>query len=245
MTQREKAICELVTGVCFCEGDQREAVYKYVSELLGRPVYTHEFPAMYEKLKELAMPDFMTMCKEENPLEAMRGSKGSNHEADYIARSAAVAIADYAADEHPYDKDPEKPETFSEYNQGWNDACDYIRDKLEGAQAADTSPNDNGMKTMRLIDSDKLIEALDEYGMLSLQSDIMPGPERVYNVVRSAPIVDAVPRDYHKRRLELVVKAREKAEKKQKLTEATNRQIIENYVPVVGVRTVNFTICVM
>lgn len=140
MTQREKAICELVTGVCFCAGDQREAVYKYAAKLLGRPVYTHEFPAMYEKLKELAMPDFMTMCKEENLLEAMRGSKGSNHEANYIARSAAKAIADYAADERTYDKGQEKPETFSDYNQGWNDACAYIRDKLESAQAADAVP---------------------------------------------------------------------------------------------------------
>lgn len=51
--------------------------------------------------------------------------------AKYIYLNAALAIADYAADEHPYDKDPERPETYSDYNQGWNDACDYIRGKLE------------------------------------------------------------------------------------------------------------------
>ncbi len=39
---------------------------------------------------------------------------------DYISREAAVTIADYAADEYPYDKDPKKPETYSEYNQGWH-----------------------------------------------------------------------------------------------------------------------------
>lgn len=50
---------------------------------------------------------------------------------EYIERNAAVTIADYAVDEHPYDKNPEKPETFSEYNQGWHDACDYIRARLE------------------------------------------------------------------------------------------------------------------
>lgn len=87
--------------------------------------------------------------------------------------------------------------------------------------------------SMMLIDSDKLIEALDEYGILSLQSDILPGPERVYNVVRSAPIIDAVPMDYHKRCLEEETKKRMKAEKRQKLTEETNRKIIENYLPVV------------
>lgn len=55
---------------------------------------------------------------------------------DYISREAAVTIADYAADEYPYDKDPKKPETYSEYNQGWHDACDYIRGKLEAAKPA-------------------------------------------------------------------------------------------------------------
>lgn len=50
---------------------------------------------------------------------------------EYISKNAAITVAAYAADEHPYDKNPGKPETFSEYNQGWNDACDYIRERLE------------------------------------------------------------------------------------------------------------------
>lgn len=58
---------------------------------------------------------------------------------EYIEREAAIAVADYAVDEHPYDKDPEKPETFSPYNNGWHDACDYIRDKLEDLPAADVA----------------------------------------------------------------------------------------------------------
>lgn len=40
--------------------------------------------------------------------------------AEYIELSAAICIANYAADEHPYEKNREKPETFSDYNQGWN-----------------------------------------------------------------------------------------------------------------------------
>lgn len=56
---------------------------------------------------------------------------------DYISQDVAVTIADYAADKHPYDKDTKKPETYSEYNQGWNDACDYIRGKLEEEKPAD------------------------------------------------------------------------------------------------------------
>lgn len=59
--------------------------------------------------------------------------------AEYINRAAAIAIADYAADEHPY-KEQGKPETYSQYNEGWNDACDYIRGKLESEKAADVAP---------------------------------------------------------------------------------------------------------
>lgn len=59
---------------------------------------------------------------------------------DYISREAAVTIADYAADEHPYDKNPKQLETYSEYNQGWNDACDYIRGKLDDEKSADVEP---------------------------------------------------------------------------------------------------------
>lgn len=63
---------------------------------------------------------------------------------EYISRDTAITVAAYAVDEHPYDKNPEKPETFSEYNQGWNDACDYIRSWLEDAEEADVAPVRNG-----------------------------------------------------------------------------------------------------
>jgi hypothetical protein len=59
---------------------------------------------------------------------------------EYIERGLAVCIANYAIDEHPYDKDPEKPETFSDYNRGWNDACDCIQERLEDASAAKVIP---------------------------------------------------------------------------------------------------------
>lgn len=63
---------------------------------------------------------------------------------EYIERSAAVCAANYAIDEHPYDKDPARPETFSDYNSGWNDACDYIQEKLELLPAADVAPVKHG-----------------------------------------------------------------------------------------------------
>lgn len=59
---------------------------------------------------------------------------------DYISRDTAICVADYAADEHPYDKDPAKPETYSGYNQGWHDACDHIRERLENIPGANCIP---------------------------------------------------------------------------------------------------------
>lgn len=55
---------------------------------------------------------------------------------EYIEREVAVAIASYAADEHPY-KEAGKPETYSQYEEGWSDACDYIRGKLEDTPTVD------------------------------------------------------------------------------------------------------------
>jgi hypothetical protein len=56
MTLEERVIVETYTGYCMTSGDERDAVYKYMEKLLGRPVYTHE---LYEKSKE----DFIELCK--------------------------------------------------------------------------------------------------------------------------------------------------------------------------------------
>lgn len=59
--------------------------------------------------------------------------------AEYIDKAAAIAIATYAVDEHPY-KVQGEPETYSGYYEGWYDACDYIRDRLDELGAADVVP---------------------------------------------------------------------------------------------------------
>ena len=63
MTLREKAICEVYTGVCFCVSHEREAVYRYASELIGRPIFTHEFHTLADVLKEKAREDFIAICQ--------------------------------------------------------------------------------------------------------------------------------------------------------------------------------------
>lgn len=52
-----------------------------------------------------------------------------------IERAAAVAVANYAADEHPYNE-PGRPETHCEYNRGWHDACDHIEFQLDSMDGA-------------------------------------------------------------------------------------------------------------
>ncbi len=48
---------------------------------------------------------------------------------ELIDKAAAVTIANSAADVHPYEAWG-GPETSSEYNEGWNNACDYIEARL-------------------------------------------------------------------------------------------------------------------
>lgn len=65
MTNREKAIVMAHTGICMLEGEKLGVFYQYLNELYGRPVYTHEWVAL--DIKEKSKPDFLQLCKEEEP----------------------------------------------------------------------------------------------------------------------------------------------------------------------------------
>ena len=64
MTKRECAIVSAYTGI-LC-GDFNE-FHKYVEELLGRPVWTHEFAneELVQRIKELSKDDFCNLGKGE------------------------------------------------------------------------------------------------------------------------------------------------------------------------------------
>lgn len=64
MTKRECAVIMVYTGTCMLTGDDLDYFYEYISELMGRPVYTHELPALADDLKEKAKPDFIRLCRE-------------------------------------------------------------------------------------------------------------------------------------------------------------------------------------
>lgn len=65
MTLEERVIVETYTGYCMTSGDERNAVYKYMQKLLGRPVYTHELAqkSVVKKLHEKSKADFIELCK--------------------------------------------------------------------------------------------------------------------------------------------------------------------------------------
>lgn len=64
MTDREKAIVMAYAGVAMLTGDKLGEYYKYCSELLGHPAYTHE--VFSNDISERAKNDFIKLCKEED-----------------------------------------------------------------------------------------------------------------------------------------------------------------------------------
>lgn len=65
MTVRECAIIEAYTGVCMTVGENREYFYKYLEELLDRPVFTHELADEHivNEIKTLSLRDFQELCR--------------------------------------------------------------------------------------------------------------------------------------------------------------------------------------
>ena len=69
MTRREATIVSAYTGYFIGELDD---LYKYLSELVGRPVFTHEIPAVLDEYHSRIKQDFI-MLEEKN-----HGSKENN-----------------------------------------------------------------------------------------------------------------------------------------------------------------------
>lgn len=63
MTKKECAVVMAYTGVCMLKGDDLKIFYDYVSELLGgKPIWTHELPALAAGIKEASWNDFLNLC---------------------------------------------------------------------------------------------------------------------------------------------------------------------------------------
>lgn len=57
----------------------------------------------------------------------------------YIEKEWVLEAVKHTDDMYPY-KVPGEYDTYGQYNEGWSDACDYIRGELETLQAADVAP---------------------------------------------------------------------------------------------------------
>lgn len=68
MTDREKAIVSAYTGVAMLTGDKFPIFHKYIEDLLGRPVWTHELAdeAIWNEIKVRATDDFIKLCRTED-----------------------------------------------------------------------------------------------------------------------------------------------------------------------------------
>lgn len=69
MTDRERAIVMTYTGICMLTGDKFKIFHKYIENIMGRPVFTHELAdeQIQQELKEKARPDFLKLCAGQEP----------------------------------------------------------------------------------------------------------------------------------------------------------------------------------
>lgn len=60
MTKREGAVLSAYTGILLCDFSY---FYKYLEEILGRQVFTHEIPFLSDKIREKAEPEFKSIME--------------------------------------------------------------------------------------------------------------------------------------------------------------------------------------
>lgn len=69
MTDKEKAIIMAHTGICMLTGDKFQIFHKYVEDIMGRPIMTHELGFLEDEIKEKSKADFLALCADENSSE--------------------------------------------------------------------------------------------------------------------------------------------------------------------------------
>ena len=65
MTDHEKAIVSAYTGVAMLTGEKFSIFHKYIEDICGRPIWTHELAneKVANEIKEKSKPDFIALCK--------------------------------------------------------------------------------------------------------------------------------------------------------------------------------------
>jgi hypothetical protein len=63
MTKQECAIVTAYTEISMLRGDDLKYLYRYLSEIIGRPVFTHEIPEVCELFRDRIKADFISLCR--------------------------------------------------------------------------------------------------------------------------------------------------------------------------------------
>ncbi len=64
MTKRECAVITAYTDIAMLKGNDLKFLYDYLSGIIGRPVYSHEIPAVIEQYKNtIIRNDFLALCQ--------------------------------------------------------------------------------------------------------------------------------------------------------------------------------------
>lgn len=66
MTDKEKAIIMAHTGMCMLSGDKFQIFHKYIEDIMGRPIMTHEIGLLEAEIKEKSKADFYALCLEDD-----------------------------------------------------------------------------------------------------------------------------------------------------------------------------------
>lgn len=63
MTKKECAIITAYTDISMLDGKDLKYLYDYLSGFIGRPVYTHEIPAVALQHRDQIREDFRALCE--------------------------------------------------------------------------------------------------------------------------------------------------------------------------------------
>lgn len=71
MTDREKAIVMAYTGKTMLTGNKFQIFHKYVEDIMGRPIWTHELgiESIVDEIKAKSKDDFIALCTDESSSE--------------------------------------------------------------------------------------------------------------------------------------------------------------------------------
>lgn len=68
MTLKERVIVEAYTGYCMTTGEEREELYKYIANTMGRLIFSHELAdeEIISELHDKVKTDFIRLCRGED-----------------------------------------------------------------------------------------------------------------------------------------------------------------------------------